>query len=574
MYVLAFDRDWTVDLNPHPRRKAVPIEWVEYWAHETTHEVWAIGNQDLVEEANIPGTVESVRRRDGDIQALGDLDESGHYDWWPDREERLHILEELFPAAESYIVVDDLDLSHVDGWDHYHAWDFVEAVENGELALDVPSESADLEPDGGYSVNEVKSIASEAQLFKLRRRVGDSTPLDLVRYAGYSRPAAQPFTGHGFFFEKASADEELSVRLDNIAEFVPLNWETIPMEYEYIEYQAAATLTANDPASADPATIKSMMEKAPTISKSGVNPTSLNLSAVTLDHLPQVGLDIVDHIFQLLEEVESPRGRSVFEKVAGIAEESPEICDSHVDTLSQFVTNSSYYESEATKCLMVIAEEEPALVLDAIPALETAVTDGQETAQSNAVYTLSTIASEFPSQVYPTRAALIDVLEGETESIQTNAVATLGKIASKYPDGADSIVQDVVPLLDADSKRARNNAVGLLADLGETYPEHVIEYTEEIAERLNDRHIQTRINASIALLNGGGANPGAIRNVQGKIIDALDDASPEVRANACTLVGNAEIEVDEDRLRKLSKNDLNDRVREQASWARSQLRGS
>lgn len=138
MYVLAFDRDWTVDVNPHPHREAVPLAWVQYWAHDTEHEVWAIGNQDLVDEADIPGTVECIRRRDGDIEALGAQDEAGYYEWWPDREHRLEILGELFPHAEGYIVVDDLDLGHVDGWEHYHAWDFVEQLRSERLPLQVP----------------------------------------------------------------------------------------------------------------------------------------------------------------------------------------------------------------------------------------------------------------------------------------------------------------------------------------------------------------------------------------------------------------------------------------------------
>jgi len=138
MYVLAFDRDWTVDVNPHPRREAVPLQWVRHWAHDTEHEVCAIGNQDLVEEADIPGTVESIRRRDGDIDALGEQNASGYYEWWPDRAERLHILAELFPDADEYIVVDDLDRSHVDGWTHYHAWNFLDAIDEGYLDLTVP----------------------------------------------------------------------------------------------------------------------------------------------------------------------------------------------------------------------------------------------------------------------------------------------------------------------------------------------------------------------------------------------------------------------------------------------------
>lgn len=138
MHVLAFDRDWTVDVNPHHRYEAVPLDWVRHWAHESPHEVWAIGNQDLVEEADIPGIEELIRRRDGDIEALGAQDAQGYYEWWPYREHRLYILEEVFPDAEGYIVVDDIDLGHVAGWDHYHAWDFVEAVRSGQVGLQAP----------------------------------------------------------------------------------------------------------------------------------------------------------------------------------------------------------------------------------------------------------------------------------------------------------------------------------------------------------------------------------------------------------------------------------------------------
>jgi hypothetical protein len=140
MFVLAFDRDWTVDLNPNPNHDAVPLEWVEYWAHASDHEVWAIGNQDLVDEAEIPGIVEIVRRTHGDIEKLGEQDQNGYYEWWPTRQHRLELLAELFPDATGYIVVDDLDLSHVDGWDHYTSWDFRELIEDGSLPLQPPDE--------------------------------------------------------------------------------------------------------------------------------------------------------------------------------------------------------------------------------------------------------------------------------------------------------------------------------------------------------------------------------------------------------------------------------------------------
>lgn len=142
MHVLAFDRDWTVDVNPYPGREAVPLEWIRYWASKTEHKVWAIGNQRLVEEADIPGVAEAVRRHDGNLDRLGEQDDRGRYEFWPEREDRLHLLAELCPDAERYIVVDDLDLSHVDGWEHYHAWDFLPLVRNGTLSLATPCHHA------------------------------------------------------------------------------------------------------------------------------------------------------------------------------------------------------------------------------------------------------------------------------------------------------------------------------------------------------------------------------------------------------------------------------------------------
>jgi len=83
MIVLAFDPDWTVDVNPPPNRRAVPLDWITYWAQQTNHEDWAIGNQDLVYEAGIPGVVKAIRQYYGDLNVLGEQDENGRYDWWP-----------------------------------------------------------------------------------------------------------------------------------------------------------------------------------------------------------------------------------------------------------------------------------------------------------------------------------------------------------------------------------------------------------------------------------------------------------------------------------------------------------
>lgn len=116
MKVFAFDRDYTVDVSLGP----VPLEWIRKLAHETEHEVRATGNQALRDEADIPGDEELTRR-------LG-LD--GGLTTRDKRIRRLELLPELFPEAEEYIVVDDIDLSRFEPtWTYYHPDEFVSSYE-------------------------------------------------------------------------------------------------------------------------------------------------------------------------------------------------------------------------------------------------------------------------------------------------------------------------------------------------------------------------------------------------------------------------------------------------------------
>lgn len=125
MIVFAFDRDDTLDVNPHHRKEPmVPMEWVRYLAHETEHEVWATGNQALKAEAEIPGEAEAMEHLEI---------EKG--DFRPPRRNRVRMLGEMFPEADRYIVIDDVDLSFLEEWEHYYPWTFVEAVQAGELEI-------------------------------------------------------------------------------------------------------------------------------------------------------------------------------------------------------------------------------------------------------------------------------------------------------------------------------------------------------------------------------------------------------------------------------------------------------
>jgi hypothetical protein len=159
--VLAFDRDETVDVNPPPDREAVPLAWLRSFDERAAVEVWAIGNQRLRHEASVPGVPELLsgvgagrlrpRLLAGalwiewhlhDYPVLRTLFAAAapHVDAgaMPTRERRLRLIADLYDDASAYVVVDDVDRSHVDGWDHYYPWEFVRAVRDGEFAFGPP----------------------------------------------------------------------------------------------------------------------------------------------------------------------------------------------------------------------------------------------------------------------------------------------------------------------------------------------------------------------------------------------------------------------------------------------------
>lgn len=142
-YVLCFDRDYTVDVNPHPERRAVPLAWVKYWAHDSDFiDVWATGNQHLRYEAAIPGVSRAKETRDKHLgYGDGETDEGYH----PSRRETLRLVADVYhPIRDSveFIVVDDVNLGDMqsEGWTHYFPWEFVEAVQTGTAPVEVPDE--------------------------------------------------------------------------------------------------------------------------------------------------------------------------------------------------------------------------------------------------------------------------------------------------------------------------------------------------------------------------------------------------------------------------------------------------
>lgn len=123
MKVFAFDRDDTVDVSNGP----VPLSAVRELAHNTSHEVWAIGNQTLTQEADIPGITEA---REQLIDRYNGSDSTSPWASPPEnpgRKKRLLMVEALFPDAHEYIHIDDDNvlISRRERWSYYRPKAFV-----------------------------------------------------------------------------------------------------------------------------------------------------------------------------------------------------------------------------------------------------------------------------------------------------------------------------------------------------------------------------------------------------------------------------------------------------------------
>ena len=132
--VFCFDRDKTVDISPPERGPAVPLGWVQYYAHRTEHDVWATGNPRLCHEAGIPSPREAR-----ELLGAAGYEPVAPYDRMNSgRIDRLRLLnqlyEESYDEAVAFVVVDDTDVTeYTDGrsWSYHSPAAFVNAVEDG-----------------------------------------------------------------------------------------------------------------------------------------------------------------------------------------------------------------------------------------------------------------------------------------------------------------------------------------------------------------------------------------------------------------------------------------------------------
>ncbi|PSQ16242.1 hypothetical protein BRD00_11140 [Halobacteriales archaeon QS_8_69_26] len=406
--VCAFDRDWTVDINPHPSKEAVPLTWVRYLAHETDHPVYAIGNQDLAEEAAIPGVVDVVGRHPDDWDRwLGEKQADGRYERFPERRERLALIADLHPDADAYVVVDDLDLSDVEGWDHYHPWDFVPAVERGEIDPDlpwvrdpvadggipttagiIPSDPSSLVsflgeyPDGpGYELTYVEDDDQRTEL------CWDVSPIQ----RSLDRPAAAPTIR----CVPMDLDREaFTLRMDAVDRLSvvepPRDLHTAGAETPAEEAEGLRRLASNRPEAVRVSAVLSLLDRTdPAPREDALEALAEIAAARPGDCTPAIPI-----LRSLLEEGDLAEAGPVLRTLRAIAEERPGDIAPLVDLVVPYLTGGEGPERvAATWWVMEVAEDDPDDVVEAIPALAD-VLGNEGPGQAAAVYALSCISRE------------------------------------------------------------------------------------------------------------------------------------------------------------------------------------
>ncbi|MFB6252707.1 MAG: HEAT repeat domain-containing protein, partial [Halobellus sp.] len=476
MLVFAFDRDWTVDVNPHPRHDAVPLEWVRHLAHETPHAVYAIGNQTLAEEAAIPGVVDIVGRHPDDWDEwLGEKQPDGRYEQFPLRRERLSLAADLHPDADGYVVVDDLDLSDVDGWEHYHAWEFVPAVERGDIHPDLPW-VRDLMTDGGLPTSAGIMPANASMLSSFLDDHADASGFELtyIDDGAERTQLCHDVSLHAVTLERPSAAPALQCTL-----LAP------DSDHFTVSVDAIELLSVVDP----PPNLYTAGAETPAEEATGlrrladVHPEAVRISSI-LALLDREDVDLfrekdavqalrrvaavrpedctpaIPILRSLLARDELPARADVLATLRAIGDADPGAIAPLTDELVPYLqSNIVSVRREATRCIAAIAEEDPEDAVDAVPSLATIIEDDADGLQY-AVYALSRITREYPEEVKPVAETLGEVIlrDSLSDSVRLNATAGLGRIVGEYPSIAVDIVDDVATLFDADNPKLRNNA--------------------------------------------------------------------------------------------------------------------
>jgi hypothetical protein len=595
MVVFAFDRDWTVDVNPHPHHEAVPLEWVRHLAHETAHAVYAIGNQDLATEAAIPGVVDIVGRHSDDWDDwLGAKQPDGYYERFPLRRERLALIEDLHPEADRYVVVDDLDLRDVEGWDHFHAWEFVPAVEAGRIDSTLPwttDSDGGNEPvtDGGLAKPAGIIPADASDLTSFLDEYGDTPGFEITDTAEgeevtrlcwditvVADPSGESVEDPTVRCSPLTPDREAwTVPVDAIEmlHVVKLPVETVTARAETPTEEAAALRRFADatPHRVPVSPILTLLDREDTTTRQQRDAVRALASVAAVK--PEECTPAVPIVRSLLQDSDLAVPHDALATLRAIGQDSPgDIAPATEDITPSLDSDRVPARREAAGCVAAIAREYPGDVVDAVPGLVACL--GEDTArQRHAVTALEQIAAEFPDAVEPAAEQLADIVTDAsvTDRVRLSATAALGRTVKASPSLGVDVFEDVVALFDADNYKLRNNAVALAYDMAELHTDLVEPSVDDIAALLTVEDARTRVNATGTLARVADDFPESVAHLTPTFVELLSDDDHRVRDNACWALGYLQASAAQAALEEQLQDESNESVRNSIAWALSEI---
>lgn len=590
MRVFAFDRDWTVDVNPHPRREAVPLEWVQYLAHETGHHVYAIGNQTLAEEAAIPGVVDIVGQHPDEWSDwLGEKEPDGYYEDFPTRRERLSLIADLHPDADEYIVVDDIDLSDVDDWSHYHAWEFVPAIERGAIDPSLPW-TRDPVTDGGLPTSAGIVPSDASHLSSFLNEQDDSSVFQLT----YSEAGDDVTALLWHLSVESTHTDESSDNSSVLCTPLDPGTDRFPAPVDAIEKLSvvdppveAFTAHADTPTAEATARRRAAEAKPDAVSVSPIlslldrEESSTLVERDALRALRAVAAvratectPAVPILRSLLRQSDIASPHDALAILNSIGEYDPaDIAPTIGEIIPYLDSERVPARCEAAGCIAAIASEYPSDAVDAVPGLATVLDDDSE-GHDAAVAALGHIAREHPEAVTPVASQLRDVVRDDaaSDASRMHGTAALGRVIDAFPGLAVEIIDDVARLYEAENHKLRNNAVALTFEAAAIHTDVVEPYVDDIAALLTDDDDLIRTNASGTLARVAEDFPESVAHLTPTLVDLLGDDDSRVRENACWALGYLRTMDALAPLKQRVAEDTAHDVQTRAAWAVSQIR--
>jgi len=429
-----------------------------------------------------------------------------------------------------------------------------------------------LAPDGGFeSEAAVRDLLGEGYVFELTYESDGNERIQLVTHEGFDRPAAKPLHGPpAFRFAPLGGEGSITVRLPEVVDLHPVSVADVAGPLRDAIIPSMIEDASSEPESVPLDDIEVTLQLAVDGEIDEQLAQQLAYNTLQARDSEEAFEAIAEPLFSLLGQAEDPAGALLFRELRAVAANDPRAVEPYVPELISMLTETSHRAGPAS-CLATLAEDDPGAVLDAVPALATVAESDDDEARRWAMYAFTNLAKSYPEELLPALDAMVDAIGSDDENLRTNGLSALGRVTGLYPDAANAVVDDLVDLLDSEHAMVRGNAVGLLADIAQEHPEPVIEHAAAIASCLTDESVDVRQNAAVTLVRAGGADPAAVEAEHEQLEAALEDSDPAVRANACTLIGNADPPIPEDRLRELRDDDPDERVREQAAWAIDRL---